>query len=264
MTSGIYNKISRVFGYFDRVFCAAASVGLGNAWCIHVASRMFGHGRLALNGHSFYFRGSADKGVMSHFYKPMFFIDAAQEITSIIDLGAHIGDETFKFAMRYPKSKILAVEPSPANFQYLTRNTTGLANVTTVQAAVGTTEKKAWLVQRDGEIHESYYVAESQDLPANISRVAEVDILSIDTLMKRYGFETVDLVKIDIEGMEDVIFFENNDWINRVNAIVVETRNPNIVALMCRSGFDTFHSGENFVFVRSGLSWQLQDRAGYL
>lgn len=264
MPNGIYNKISRVFGYFDRVFRTAACVGIGNAWRIHVASRMFKQGRLALNGHSFYFRGIADKGVLSHFYQPMFYIDDAQQITSIIDLGAHIGDETFKFAMRYPKSKILAVEPSPANFQYLARNTKGLASVTTVQAAVGATEKKAWLVLRDGEIHESYYVAETQDLPANISRVAEVDVLGVDTLMKRHGFETVDLVKIDIEGMEDVIFLQNNDWIDRVNAIVVETRNPKIVAQMCRSGFDTFHSGENFVFIRSGLSWRLQDRVGYL
>jgi len=53
-----------------------------------------------------------------------------------VDCGANIGVSALYFARRYPAAKILAIEPDPANYEMLVRNTRQVASVHPVQAAV--------------------------------------------------------------------------------------------------------------------------------
>src|SRR5690554_4218490 len=70
------------------------------------------------NNFKFHFRGKLDRGVVSHFYKEGYYIQSVPErrIRTILDCGAHIGDETARFLYHYPDTEIVAVEAQNDNF----------------------------------------------------------------------------------------------------------------------------------------------------
>ena len=55
---------------------------------------------------------------------------------TIVDVGANIGLSTILYANKYPKARILAVEPEPSNFEMLKKNTEPYSNITAVRAAL--------------------------------------------------------------------------------------------------------------------------------
>lgn len=50
----------------------------------------------------------------------------------------------------------------------------------------------------------------------------EPQILVMDELMARHGFDTIDFLKIDIEGSEFALFRDASSWIGRVRRIAME------------------------------------------
>ena len=68
----------------------------------------------------FYFRGRADRGVISHLYRPGYRILTDDNVIKvIIDAGANIGVETLRFRYFHPQATIIALEPSTENFHLL-------------------------------------------------------------------------------------------------------------------------------------------------
>ncbi len=117
----------------------------------------------------------------------------------VVDLGAHVGATVFFFAIRFPKARILAIEPDPVNFAKLRRNVGFIPQVTLVNTAV---------TEQDGTI--PFYSAgqldgwkSSSTRPATRwQRAIDVRSTRLDHLLAEAGIETVDLLKIDIEGAE--------------------------------------------------------------
>jgi hypothetical protein len=50
----------------------------------------------------------------------------------------------------------------------------------------------------------------------------EVEVTTIPALLDEAGWDSVDLVKIDIEGSEDELLSSNNGWLSSVGAILLE------------------------------------------
>lgn len=120
---------------FLRDFCiCAANLGVRSAWVILIATR-YGRRprtvRMKRFNRNFTFRGNADKGVMSHFYKPGYrIVDTVDRpVRTIIDCGANIGDETVRFLHFHPEARIVAIEAEAANFDILTENLSGVRSV---------------------------------------------------------------------------------------------------------------------------------------
>ncbi len=119
----------------------------------------------------------------------------------IVDLGANYGMFSLHAATLAPKARIIAVEPFPATFQRLqqTIRDNGLEDrVTAVQAAaVGSARE----VQID----------DNPELPSHARKISDgggvrVEGVTVPILLKRYGLEKVDLLKVDIEGAEYELF----------------------------------------------------------
>jgi hypothetical protein len=82
---------------------------------------------------------------------------------------------------------------------------------------------------------------------------------TMTSIMDRHEMDTVDLVKIDIEGGERYLFAKNTEWLDRVNALVIELhdrkmagcREP-VVAALDRHfvDYDEVVRGENTLFTR--------------
>jgi FkbM family methyltransferase len=133
----------------------------------------------------------------------------------VLDAGANIGDFTVLAARKVgPSGLVVAMEPEPDNFAILTRNIklNGVTNVRTVQAGLWDREGHASL---DGT-HQG----------ASLSDVGtgRVRTLTVEGTLREARMNDFDVIKMDIEGGEDVVF-RNDDWVNQVREICVETHN---------------------------------------
>ena len=136
---------------------------------------------------------------------------------TIIDAGANIGVVSIFFAMKYPDSKIIAVEAEESNFEMLQRNVAAYPNILPVHAAL-------W--SRDGEIAvgqpDPVVGAEGEwAFVTHEGEGAKVRAITMRTLMKEAGIDTIDLLKMDIEGAEKEVF-KSCDWVSSVRCLMIE------------------------------------------
>ena len=144
-------------------------------------------------------------------YLPVF--DLAEDAV-VLDLGANIGLATNLFRSQYPKSKIIAVEPDPDNFDLLMKNTAGLGNVTCIQAAI-CPRKMMIEMDREGKNSSGFQTKESDG--------GSIEGMTIDSILEQEGVQRVGLLKLDIEGAEKELFEDGGkDWIAKCDNIAVE------------------------------------------
>jgi FkbM family methyltransferase len=131
-----------------------------------------------------------------------------ESVCTVIDCGAHIGLAALYFAHRYPRARIIAIEPSPINFKLLVANTAQEPRVIPLQACVcdhsGVTRVS---VDGPGWGHAIRSVG------------VEVNALTLEDIRDRFGIDRIDLLKMDVEGAEKGIFANN---IGPVRAIAAE------------------------------------------
>jgi FkbM family methyltransferase len=118
----------------------------------------------------------------------------------IIDLGAHFGDTALYYHARFPNAKIVAVEPSPENFERLVQHTKGIPEIISVQAAVGASDGVTTLNLMPGTLGHSVMKRKESDHSVQVSQ------LSLATLFQQQKLDKADLIKFDIEGAEFNLF----------------------------------------------------------
>jgi FkbM family methyltransferase len=132
-----------------------------------------------------------------------------------------VGYSSAYFLSRFPRCRVIAVEPDAANFEILQKNLRRFAGrVTTLKAGVW--PRRAGLLFREerfGDGREwSYTVRE-----AGPGEASQLDGIDIGSLLRTSGFERISILKIDVEGSERYIFAENfEEWLGKVDAIVIE------------------------------------------
>jgi hypothetical protein len=67
----------------------------------------------------------------------------ADNVRVIVDCGANIGITSLFLAARYPRAKILSVEPHPENFALLKTNVEGVSRILPIRACVTGTPQSA-------------------------------------------------------------------------------------------------------------------------
>lgn len=137
----------------------------------------------------------------------------------IVDLGAHIGLATLKFAASFPEALIHCYEPDPENFSLLEANTAMLQNVIMHNEAVGPRSEKAVLHVNPGSRASSSLKRESGE---NRTHEVECTVKSLDEIISTIG-EDVDLIKFDIEGRE-LETFASSSLVQGVRHLVGEMK----------------------------------------
>jgi FkbM family methyltransferase len=175
---------------------------------------------------------------------------------TVVDLGANIGLATVFFALRYPRARLLAVEPEPGNFAVLRANTAALGTRASARHVAAWNETGEVHLKRTNERGETYGAWGVQVSARPHGADAAVPCETVGTLLDRAGFARADILKIDIEGAELELFATGAAaWLPRVGLIVIETHDrfrpgsDAAVRAALLPGFEELPPhGENLVF----------------
>lgn len=134
------------------------------------------------------------------FIRQEYFFSAETGRPFIIDCGSNIGMSVLYFKLLYPQSEITAFEPDPEAFACLERNVheNGFANVKVHRLA---------LSNREGELDFYYDPADpgSLRMSAVRERMPKQKQVVPCTLLSKFIDREVDLLKLDVEGVEKEI-----------------------------------------------------------
>jgi FkbM family methyltransferase len=172
----------------------------------------------------------------------------------IVDLGANIGLTTLFLACRFPAARHICVEPNPFNVAILRQNLSFLEErLDVVEAAVSEQSGRA-------AFDDTSWTWGGHLVDTGLS-TRSVVCTTVDELMTTLGIQTIDILKVDIEGAEKQMFAHRPSWLASVRCVIVELHGDYSVNafetdIAC-AGFDVLRPGSQFgnsmiVAVRGG------------
>jgi FkbM family methyltransferase len=174
----------------------------------------------------------------------------AENVRVIVDCGANIGVTSLFLAARYPRARILSVEPHPENFALLKTNVESIPRILPIRACVTGTSQNVVRFTAD-QAAWGNRIATDANTDANS---VWVPAITIEELCKRNGIEKIDLLKLDIEGAEQQVL-ENGTFLARTENIVVELHGQYVFQSLQRDiapyGF-VAHLGQRLILATKG------------
>jgi FkbM family methyltransferase len=152
-------------------------------------------------------------------------------VRTIVDAGANIGTSAVYFLNAYPEATVIALEPDSSNFEVLRRNLAPYgARAIPLQHALWHRSEPLKIDRgryRDGG-EWAFQVKEAQG-----GEPGEVQGVTLAELMRIHHLDTIDLLKIDIEGAEREVFdAPSAACFDRIRAVAIELHGPE-----CREAF---------------------------
>ena len=137
----------------------------------------------------------------------------------IIDCGANIGLSSLFFQKKYPGAQIIAVEPEKSNFEMLQMNTKSYSNIECLNYGIWNRNVNLKITEQSKEKDKwGFTVTETQE-----EGNGAIKAITISEIMKRYGKNEIDILKMDIEGSELEVFSSNyEDWLPKTKIIMME------------------------------------------
>lgn len=167
----------------------------------------------------------------------------------VVDIGANIG--SFSIFAAHHGAKVIAVEPEPHNLSALKRNV-GLNNmeesISIVSYAIGDCEKEVTITDEGGG-------ATTKD---DFKGGTKVKQTTLDTLFKENDINSVDVLKIDVEGSEpEIICGASKENINKCKYIAMEfdIRSGKKMGEIVAKLSETHHVRTMGSWERGGMIW---------
>jgi FkbM family methyltransferase len=170
------------------------------------------------------------------------------ENCTVIDAGANIG--TFSMYVKWvrPAAKIIAIEPSIENMKYLKANLLRLSTITNdveiISSALGATTGSVSLT---GAVSDSLRTGNSGE-----------SVVAVKTLHEIVSGQTIDLLKMDIEGAEGQVLKAASGHLGTVKRVVIEYHRyryhsdslGEIICALEEDGFDRFR-----IYAEGAYDW---------
>jgi len=165
----------------------------------------------------------------------------------IVDAGANIGLSSVFFAGKFPHAIIECFEPEDENYALLIKNTENYPNIRPHKSALW------WKSGFVSVIDKGYglrgFVTEET------GKEDHIPALSVDDLMIQHNYQSIEILKMDIEGSEKDLFDHNTDkWLSRIKFLIIElhdTMRPGASMSLFKAlspyNYSTSISGENLI-----------------
>ncbi len=178
-------------------------------------------------------------------------------LNKMVDCGANIGLTSLFFKHIFPEIKIYAIEPNRDNYQVLEKNLKNYSDISVKNFAIWSENQELYEGSsfRDGSHWSKQY---NQDADGNA--LYSVDGKTLAFVLEDSRFDTIDFLKIDIEGAEFEVFnSESNrrilDFV-KILSMEIHTEKGNIkdmVKMLQNSGFFLFFEKESLVGIKKSL-----------
>jgi FkbM family methyltransferase len=164
----------------------------------------------------------ADSFIMSEvFREKCYFISLNENITNILDLGSNAGFTAVYFSRLFKNATIACVEPMPGNISILKANLLlNSVNSFVFEAAAAVENGKITMETGDKD-----YGGKVHHIPFGKTMnngTVTVEGLTVSRMIEKLNWNKIDLLKVDIEGYEGILFTQNNDWLKKVEVIIME------------------------------------------
>ncbi|AWG21478.1 hypothetical protein FFWV33_07980 [Flavobacterium faecale] len=178
----------------------------------------------------------------------------------IIDAGANIGLSAVFFSNKFPNATLVAIEPEKNNFDALRKNTENYPNVLLEKKALSNQDNLFFDVIDKGYGNWGF-VTENKNIKGNTKIVDTVQTITIDAIMATYNLEYLDLLKIDIEGAEKILFESNYEiWLPKTKCLLIELHDgitkgssQSFFKAISKYDFSYFNRGENLLFINNAI-----------
>jgi|AntDeeMinimDraft_5_1070356.scaffolds.fasta_scaffold04571_3 FkbM family methyltransferase len=157
-----------------------------------------------------------------------------RELRWIIDAGGYIGDTAAYFLTRFKQATVIVVEPDPVSVSLARRNLEPYGDRCTLMECA--------LMDRGG-----WVTVQGEQTGAQVQRAEKggVKAVSVDHIMDVHGIETIDVVKMDVEGAENELISKRagEGWLRSVRLLLLETHGEEIekrvLAVLRNASFKT-------------------------
>lgn len=176
---------------------------------------------------------------------------------NIIDAGSNIGLTSVYLSKDFPDSNFIVIEPDGSNFESVSYNleTNRVKNVVKIKGGLWSKNTNLKIVNDFRDKNDWSIRVEE------INEEADLKAFSISYLIQEYNFETIDILKIDIEGSEKEVFTSSNSdvsFLAKTKCIAVEIHDEfdcrdEIYAILTKYNFKYFDSGELTIGINQSL-----------
>jgi len=150
------------------------------------------------------------------FHNKEYDIPFKSEPKTIIDAGSNIGLFTLIMKNQFPDAKIICIEPDPENFIALKKNTHRYENISLENVGL-------WNKETNLKIHDKYGMGKWGMVVEETIEEGNLKATSIDSIVKKYKIDRIDVLKIDIESSEKQVFLDNYEkWMPITKMIIIE------------------------------------------
>ena len=132
---------------------------------------------------------------------------------TIIEIGAHIGTDTYEFAYMFPKARIISFEPHPELFCKAFKYVSKFKNISLIPTALSDESGFAIFRQSSGESDGSGSLLKATDwnkiYPKIYFRESDqvvVPVSTLDNYLEKTSISDIDLIWIDVQGAELKVF----------------------------------------------------------
>jgi FkbM family methyltransferase len=137
----------------------------------------------------------------------------------IVDCGANAGYAAIYFLNKYPQAHLIAIEPDSDNVEMCRINLAPFGDrATVIQAGV-------WSHSTPLKITGKQFGQEWALQVVECGEDEEPDVIATDltTVLQNSGFPEIDMLKVDIESSEKVVFAKNYEgWIGKIKNLAIE------------------------------------------
>lgn len=196
------------------------------------------------------FNRGADNYIFSEvFIDKCYSVDISPQPKTILDLGANVGYSSIFFKKKYPAAHVVCVEPIQDNLVVLHQNIKiNRMEIEVLEGAISSA--KGTLNMEKGTKDYNFRVTNSKKNDNMI-----VKALTVEEVLNKFGWDFIDLLKVDIEGSEKELFATNADWLYKVNNLIIEAHYPiyleeDIIQLVKKYNFFDYKITHGLFFIR--------------
>lgn len=184
------------------------------------------------------------------------------KIKTIVDAGANVGFTSLFLLSNFPEAFIVGIEPDEQNYKMLEQNLAANASSTYVLLRKALWKNSGYVTMSDSFRDHREWSRQVVDTPVTGQKPSDqLEGIALNELFTIAGTESIDILKIDIEGAEKEVFSDSVgsiEVLRKVKFLVIELHDEvdfknDFEKMLMSAGFHFTYVGESLLGFNSNL-----------